>query len=117
MEAVARHCAVVAMDVKLPTATGRAYWSEHRRFLSAAGSKAFVKVVVEESSTLDEFSKAVSLAAESSPKPIFVIQPATPFGPARAPSAEQLAHFFSVARKELPDVRILPQQHKMWNVR
>ncbi|MBV9080672.1 MAG: 7-carboxy-7-deazaguanine synthase QueE [Elusimicrobia bacterium] len=121
-------CDVVSMDIKLPSATGRAYWNEHRRFLDVAGAKAFAKMVVERRSKPAEVSAAVRLLARMRRPPLLIIQPASampataiPFGSsttkgADAPTAEQVAEAYAFAKKRLPDVLVMPQQHKIWGV-
>jgi len=46
---------------------------------------------------------------------------AIPFGSsatkgADAPTAEQVAEAYAFAKKRLPDVLVMPQQHKIWGV-
>jgi 7-carboxy-7-deazaguanine synthase len=121
-------CDVVAMDVKLPSATGKPYWPEHRRFLAVAGGKAFAKVVLERRSTRAEVASAVKLIAGTKPPPLLVIQPATPIPrravPGRkgvidtvdAPSADQIADAYALAKSRLERVIVMPQQHKAWGI-
>lgn len=125
---VVAFCDIVAMDIKLPSATGKPHWAEHRRFLEVAGDKAFAKVILERRSTPSEISAAVKLLADRRKPPVLVIQPATPFAPrtapgmpeqgnsAEAPSAEQIADAYERARRKLKQVLVMPQQHKIWGV-
>jgi len=142
---VVEFCDVVAMDIKLPSAAGRAFWKEHAEFLAAAGGKAFVKIVLTSESTMEEWQRAVNLLASANPAPPLIIQPATPIeyladrlgggpganneaaaataGPREGkrlvspPSQERLAAFYDGARQLLKDVRISPQMHPVWGVR
>ena len=50
---VARWVDVVSMDMKVASACRASYWAEHRAFLSAAGKKAFVKLVITAATTPD----------------------------------------------------------------
>lgn len=110
-------CDVVSMDLKLPSATGKKHWADHRKFLAVAGDKAIAKVVLEKRSTGLEISTVVNLLAERKNPPLLVIQPATPIPPrASAPSADQVADAYARARKKLERVLVMPQQHKIWNV-
>jgi organic radical activating enzyme len=114
---VVDYCDVVSTDIKLPSATGKALWREHKRFLQIAGAKAYAKMVLEKRSTAAEVDRAVDLLRSEKPSPLLVIQPATPMpGRAEAPSAEQIAEAFDRARRRLPHVLVMPQQHKIWQV-
>jgi 7-carboxy-7-deazaguanine synthase len=110
-------CDVVAMDIKLPSATGRPAWDEHRKFLRAAGPKSFVKIVLTAGSLFEEVKRAVLLIAESPARPILVFQPVTPLGAVRRPAPEIQDQMVAFAREHLPDVRVLEQQHKIWGAR
>ena len=110
-------CDVVSMDIKLPSATGRTHWKEHRGFLKVAGEKAIAKLVLEKRSTAEEVSRAVELLAEQARPPLLVIQPATPIPPkAEAPSSDQIADAYEKATRRLERVLVMPQQHKIWGV-
>ena len=53
---------VVSMDIKLPSNSGeRAFWDQHARFLSIAGDKAYVKVLVDAGTDLDDVDRAAAL--------------------------------------------------------
>lgn len=115
---VIRDCDVIAMDIKLPSATGRNYWREHEQFIEQAEGKAFVKIVVEQSSKKSEIAKAVDLLSARPVSPLLVLQPVTPENPGvEAPTSEQLGDFYSMAAKRLRKVLIMPQQHKVWGLR
>jgi len=112
------HCDVVSMDIKLPSATGREYWGEHSRFLSIAGPKAFVKVVLEKRSLMEELRRAVGILKENKTLPVLVLQPATGQAPDVEPaSADFIAEAYQWCAGQVPDVRVLPQQHKIWKIR
>ncbi len=112
-------CDVVSMDLKLPSATGQNFWDQHERFLKIAGEKAtFVKVVVEKNSRLEEIERAASLLAERPHPPLLVLQPASPMPPfAEAPPPELVAKAYLLAKKIIPHVAVMPQQHKIWGLR
>jgi len=110
-------CDVIAMDIKLPTATGQAYWSEHAEFLKIGGKKIFVKIVLEEQSTLNEFEQALELLNSVQPVPKLILQPVTPiYAHIKAPKPEQIAAFYSRAVDAVPTVLVMPQQHPMWGI-
>ncbi|OGS06465.1 MAG: hypothetical protein A2270_07200 [Elusimicrobia bacterium RIFOXYA12_FULL_51_18] len=108
---------VVAADIKLPGSAGGALWKEHGKFLSLAPKKTFVKIVVTSDTAPAEFRKGVKLAASVCGRMPFYIQPVTPRGRLRPPSAEQLAGFYRFAVSKLEHVRIFPQLHKLWKVK
>jgi len=128
---VADLCDVVAMDFKLPSAIGRSLWAEHEEFLTIAGPKAFVKVVLTADSTAEEFEQAVNLLASRDPAPTLVLQPVTPIAALderlgnRAPnghpkltppSPHHLLDWLEMSRQRLPDVRLIPQMHPLWGL-
>ncbi len=113
---------IVAMDIKPPSATAdRAYWAEHAEFLKTAaesGKEVFVKIVVTAQTVLSEIEQAVALVAGVNPAIPFILQPVTPWGAVKErPSAEQLEQWRATARRQLNDVRIIPQVHRILGVR
>ncbi len=83
---------VVAMDIKLPSATGRAHWDEHEAFLQAVAGAGFVsggreaddervacgvfvKIVVDSSAGLDEVERAARLVARFGRRIPVILQP------------------------------------------
>ena len=109
---------VIAMDIKLPSATGcRAFWAEHSKFMAVAPEKTFVKVVVTSRTAAAEFEKAVNLAAEARASIPFFIQPASPKNGVKPPPRARLNSFYKLAALKLEDVRILPQMHKLWGIK
>lgn len=104
----------VAMDVKLPSATGRECWSEHLECLRVAPDKTFVKVVLTAASTEAEWRQVIRLLQEASPNIPLILQPATSgYGPAPLPPA-QVLRFLNQASSLLWDVRLIPQWHPVW---
>lgn len=114
---VIRWVDVISMDIKLPSAVQKIFWSEHQKFLSIGAKKLFVKIVVEDKTKDAEWNRALSLVRKTHPQPLLVIQPATPQGPAKPPKALRLGTLYQIACRSLRHVLVMPQQHKVWGVR
>ena len=110
---------VVAMDIKLPSATGqKACWADHRRFLSRVPGKTFIKTVVTAGTAMPDFERAVRLAASVREDVPFFIQPATARkGGPKPPSKRFVEEACCCAAASLRHVRVLPQQHPIWGVK
>lgn len=109
---VVDNCDVVAMDIKLPSASGaETDWDVHGRFLGMASrSKVFVKCVVARETTEDEVRRAAEVVASVDVSIPLVLQPVS--GSSPVPGAELMA-LQSVALKKLEDVRVIPQCHRV----
>jgi len=111
---------IIAMDMKLPGATGLSdYWKEHRKFLETAYLKeVFVKLIFTKETKIKEVDEAVSIIAALDDKIPLVLQPATPHGQIKHfPDAEHVFSFFNTAKRKLKHVRVIPQSHKVINVK
>ena len=116
MAALAPLCDAVAMDVKLPSATGRETWSAHRAFLRAAPPDTFVKVVLSDRSTEAEWKKVLDLV-KCAPRPLpLYLQPATPIGKVKPIPAARCLRFEALARRAVKEVFVRPQWHHLWNL-
>lgn len=112
---------IVAMDFKLPSSTGeRAYWDEHLEFLKIASrKKVFVKAVITPSTREEDIEIASELIKKVSDKVPFILQPAAFSGvKAAAVDSERLFGLLGIAAKNnLEHIRIIPQLHKLLNVK
>ncbi len=120
---------VISMDIKLPSAVGREYWSAHHEFLTRIvedGAKVtiFVKIVVEDRTIMSEVEAAVDLIANVSKDIPLVIQPESTTLNSIDRSLRQAAVFRKllgdcqgVALKRLAYVRVIPQCHKVIGIR
>ncbi len=106
---------VVSMDFKLPSATGLGpLWNEHDRFLQAAGNAAvIVKAVVTCDTSLEDIFASARLIARRNDAIPLVLQPASG---SLQPDAGMLVNFQNAALSIIPDVRVIPQVHKLLNV-
>lgn len=108
------HVDLVAMDVKLPSATGEpARFAEHREFLGLARAKPhFVKMIVGPDTPRDELLAACDVVASVDRATPVVLQPVTPYGPIkRAPAPGLMLALQAAAAAVLDDVRVIPQTH------
>jgi 7-carboxy-7-deazaguanine synthase len=104
----------VAMDIKPPSACGKAQWATHRHFLATAGEKAFVKLVVTAGTEPDEVEAAARLVAAAGRDIPFVLQPASGES---APDMQAVRRYRAIADRHLACVSIIGQMHKLWGIR
>lgn len=104
----------VAMDIKPPSACGKALWGTHRHFLAAAEGKAFAKLVVAADTEPDEVEAAARLVAAAGREIPLILQPA---GGARAPDMQTVRKYRALADRHLARVSIIAQMHKRWGIR
>jgi 7-carboxy-7-deazaguanine synthase len=106
---------IIAMDIKLPGVAGLSspLWETHKEFLAVASrKKVFIKVVVDENTRMEELEKAFDVIKEVGDFPL-VIQPLTRDDGCPGIEPEQLIFFQESALRQLNDVRVIPQAHKM----
>jgi organic radical activating enzyme len=112
---------IVAMDFKLPSSTGCGeFWDKHREFLKiASAKKVFVKAVVTQDTVKDDIVKAVDIIRKTRKNIPFIIQPSTPVNSSdRIVDKDKLLKFVEIGLKNnLEGVRIIPQVHKMLNIK
>lgn len=110
---------IIAMDIKLPSSTGRdAFWEEHRKFLELTKSKnIFIKVIIQEKTELEDLIKAKDIVKGLNRKIPFILQPVDPVNSVKEVSSDGLAIFKDKLDKELEDVRIIPQHHKVAGIK
>lgn len=113
---VANLCDTVAMDIKLPSAIGRATWSEHLEFLRVAPKKTFVKVVLTSKSTRAEWRQIIRLMQEVSPGVPLILQPATAYAGIEPIEPREAIFFLRQAKVFFKDVRLIPQWHPVWKL-
>ncbi len=109
---------VVSMDMKLSSASLTPdFWPQHRQFLASSTAKdAYVKVVLSEQTTEEDFQEAVNTVAQVDPRTCFILQPVTALGAAKVPKAAQIEKWTDRARRSLRDVRLIPQMHRVWGI-
>lgn len=108
-----KYCDVVSMDIKFKSACGKDLFKEHKKFLEVCKNKVFVKTVITKDTDKKEFTKAVSTISAVSNKIPLILQPAS----FDNETNKKIFEFYSTATLKLNNVRILPQLHKLWNIR
>jgi len=106
---------IFSIDIKLPSVSGTERIEEHKKVLEIiAGGDVFVKAVFGKESMVGEIEAASKMVASIDPKMPFILQPVTPHGAVKhGPTNEQMLTFYSIAKKHLSDVRVIPQAHKI----
>ena len=109
----------VAVDLKLPSATGQPpRWAEARAFLEllhAEGKARAVcaKAVVCGETDDDEIALAAGLVQTTAPEALLVLQPVNPRGGALPPPPERMLRLQELAKRQHPQVRVIPQMHRL----
>ncbi len=103
---------LISMDFKLASVCKVATsWEVHRKFLQTAGNKLLcAKLVVSNSSTIEEVEQAARIMQESASVADLILQPATIAG--QTVSARHLFSLQECAARIVPSVRIIPQTHR-----
>lgn len=108
---------IISMDIKLPSVIGKNLFDVHEKFLRVAhGKDLYVKIVVADETTAEEFLAAVEIVANVDSKILLIIQPVTPVNGVNAPSAEKILSFQAAALRLIRDARVIPQTHKFINL-
>ena len=108
---------IISMDLKFPSTTYPETLRLHKNFLQVAQEKdLYVKAVVSNETTAEEFLTAINLVADVSPEILLVIQPVTPVGRIKAAPPRKILQFQALALNFLHDVRVIPQTHKAINI-
>lgn len=113
MQRVIDNVDVVALDFKIPSATGgEDLWDVHEQCLRIAQQRdAFVKIVIDDSVQQQEIEKVCAIISRVNPDIPLVIQPV--FG-------KHIPNILDVQKHALTtlhDVRIIPQIHKILGLR
>ncbi len=106
-------CDIVSMDIKLKSACKRDYLCEHKQFLKIASKKVFVKIVISKNTSKEEFIKAVNTIESVSKNIKLVLQPDSN----NLKEYGKVVEFYAAASAKIKDVRILPQMHKIWDIK
>ena len=106
----------ISMDMKLPSTSGCMddLWGLHREFLKVAhGRNASVKVVISNETLLDEIDQVCSIIfCIDCTTPLF-LQPLSNADGGVGISVAHMLRLQEAASARLPDVRVIPQMHRM----
>ncbi len=110
---------IVSLDIKLPSLCGGGdFFSVYERTLSLLrGTELFCKVVIDNGFDPGEFEKAFKMLSDFNQDLTLVIQPATPRGDCEPIDGNTLVDLYVKASARLRNVRIIPQCHRILNVR
>lgn len=104
---------IIAMDFKLPSATGReAFWDRHEEFLRASlGRDVFVKMVITRSTLQDDISTSADIIKKVDPEVPVVLQPNW-FDVDSGLLGKMVSFKRHFLEAGIRNIKILPQAHK-----
>jgi organic radical activating enzyme len=106
----------VSMDMKIPSTSGctEHLWGLHREFLRVAhATTVSVKVVISDETTLVEIGQACDIIADINRLTPLFLQPLSIGNNALGISIVHMLRLQEAASALLPDVRVIPQMHRM----
>jgi 7-carboxy-7-deazaguanine synthase len=110
------HVDYISMDMKLPSTSGCTgqLWELHRLFLKQSlGSNVSVKIVVGESTDSSEINMVCDIIDSVDRATPLFLQPLTLPDGRTGISAAHILLLQEIASYRLPDVRVIPQMHKL----
>jgi 7-carboxy-7-deazaguanine synthase len=116
---IKQHLDYISMDMKLPSTAGctEQLWDLHALFLHEAhGSNVSVKVVVGELTSEGEIQRVCNIISSVDAAVPLFLQPLTKLDGTVGISAVRILHLQELASSNLPDVRVIPQMHKLLGV-
>ncbi|MEM9771231.1 MAG: radical SAM protein, partial [Cyanobacteria bacterium P01_D01_bin.73] len=116
----------IGMDFKLPSVSGESRWEAHAEFLQLCvreGMDIFVKAIISDQTTLEDLDRAGVIVKTADPKIPFILQPVTPLPELikpehsipHPPEPGDVLAWQTRLKAVLPQVRVIPQSHKMMN--
>jgi len=116
LKRVIRHVDYVSMDMKLPSTSGctEHLWDLHRDFLRVSvGHNASVKIVISNDTDIDEIQQVCDIMCDVDPATPLFLQPLSVADEGIGISVLHLLRLQEAASARLPDVRVIPQMHRM----
>lgn len=109
---------IISMDMKLPSDVQKEYWQAHENFLRIAAQKdVYVKIVVSHQSKEEDFIKAIDIIKNINENILLVLQPITPLGGLQEAPPQKMLEWQDLAMRTLRNVRVIPQTHRLLNLR
>ncbi len=118
---------VVSMDWKLDkdvrwadadaASSAASFHERHEQFLSTAleACEVYVKVVVTVATETSELEEVAERIRSIDPSVPLILQPVTPMGRVRdSPGADQMLPLMRACEAVIPDVRVIPQTHRVY---
>ena len=109
----------ISMDMKLPSTADcdEDLWDLHQQFLeNAHNTNVSVKIVAGDSTPVAEIQRVCSIINSVRPETPLFIQPLTLCDNSCGVAAAHLLHLQALAADLLPDVRVIPQMHRLMGV-
>ncbi|MDA8413913.1 MAG: 7-carboxy-7-deazaguanine synthase QueE [Desulfobacteraceae bacterium] len=106
----------VSMDMKLPSTSGctEHLWDLHREFLRVAhGKNTSVKVVIGDETVLDEIEQVCGIISDVDRTTPLFLQPLSMVEGGLGIRVAHMLRLQEAASARLPDVRVIPQMHRM----
>lgn len=106
----------VSMDMKLPSTSGctEQLWDLHREFLRVShGRNASVKVVISNDTLINEIEQVCSIITDVDRLTPLFLQPLSVENGGVGISVAHMLRLQEAASARLPDVRVIPQMHRM----
>jgi organic radical activating enzyme len=119
LEQVLEHLDYISMDMKLPSTSGctEHLWDLHRNFLRlSTGRNASVKIVVSNDSSSDEIHQVCDIISDVERTTPLFLQPLSAADGRPDIKVPHLLRLQEAASARLPDVRVIPQMHRMMGV-
>lgn len=119
LKGILQYVDIISMDFKLPSsASEKVFWRKHEEFLKIAQAKEiFVKIVVTDTTTREDWQEAVDIIYKVNPETLLVLQPATANDKCREPGEEKVAEFEKCALKKLKRVDVRMQIHPLLGIK
>ena len=115
LQSVINSVDIVSLDFKLPSIMGgKEYWQEHAAFLRIAAARtAFVKIVISGETTQAEIDRSIALIASVDKQIPLIFQPVTAVNGVQSVDPAKALLWQEQALRQLQDVRVIPQTHKI----
>jgi 7-carboxy-7-deazaguanine synthase len=113
---------LVGMDIKLPSVSGETHWDKHREFLQLCQdthTDVFVKIIISQTTNPAELQQAARLVADVNNQTTIFLQPMTALAHPHtnprlaAPTPSQVLAWQALMKEHVPQIRVIPQTHKM----